>query len=116
MDPKDPMAKRGRHGRRRCPRCTTVALTRHRRTTPDGKQNLVDTMGTYKNPFNVIVGATLTLEAGDMVPTGKLDATVAHQGARVAVAPAETRVVSAAHTRPELRLPPRERGWHRPML
>jgi hypothetical protein len=41
-----------------------------------GKQNLVTTMGSYKNPFNVIVGATLTLEAGDMVPTGKLDATV----------------------------------------
>ncbi len=74
MDPKDPQAK---------PVATvdpipagmTVAL-KDMTYTADGKQNLVTTMGNYKNPFNVIVGATLTLKAGDMVPTGKLDATV----------------------------------------
>jgi hypothetical protein len=33
-------------------------------------------MSTYKNPFNVIVGAKLTIKDGDPVPTGKLDAVV----------------------------------------
>jgi hypothetical protein len=40
-------------------------------------------MSNYKNPFNVIVGSTLTLKMGDMVPTGRLDAVVqitAHAG------------------------------------
>jgi hypothetical protein len=40
-------------------------------------------MSTYKNPFNVIVGSTLVISAGDMVPTGKLDAVIqikAHAG------------------------------------
>ena len=44
--------------------------------TPTGKQALMDTMGDFKNPFNVIVGSMLTLKAGSMVPTGKLDASV----------------------------------------
>ena len=40
-------------------------------------------MSTYKNPFNIIVGSDLRIEAGDPVPTGKLDAVVqikAHAG------------------------------------
>ncbi len=40
-------------------------------------------MSTFKTPFNVIVGATITLHDGDPVPTGKLDANVhikAHAG------------------------------------
>jgi hypothetical protein len=74
MDPKDPQAKPvGTVDA--VPAGMTVAL-KDMTYAPDGKQNLVDTMGNYKNPFNVIVGATLTLKAGDMVPTGKLDATV----------------------------------------
>jgi hypothetical protein len=74
MDPKDPMAKPvGTVDA--IPAGMTVAL-KDMTYAPDGKQNLVDTMGNYKNPFNVLVGATLTLKAGDMVPTGKLDATV----------------------------------------
>jgi hypothetical protein len=51
--------------------------------TADGKQALVDIMSTYKNPFNIIVGATIRVESGDMVPTGRLDAVVqitAHAG------------------------------------
>ena len=74
MDPKDPMSKAvGTVDP--VPAMTTVAL-RDITYATDGKQQLVDIMGTYKNPFNVIVGATLTLKQGDMVPTGKLDAQV----------------------------------------
>jgi hypothetical protein len=74
MDPKDPMALPvGTVDA--IPAGMTVAL-KDMTYDPNGKQNLVMTMGSYKNPFNVIVGATLTLKAGDMVPTGKLDATV----------------------------------------
>jgi hypothetical protein len=74
MDPKDPMAKAvGTVDP--VPAMTTVAL-RDITYATDGKQALVDIMGNYKNPFNVIVGATLTLKQGDMVPSGKLDAQV----------------------------------------
>jgi hypothetical protein len=74
MDPNDPMAKAvGTVDP--VPAMTTVAL-RDMTYTADGKQNLVTIMGSYKNPFNVIVGATLTLKHGDMVPSGKLDAQV----------------------------------------
>jgi hypothetical protein len=51
--------------------------------TAAGKQALADTMGTYRTPFNVIVGATLTVKAGEALPSGKLDAIVhitAHAG------------------------------------
>ena len=55
MDPNDPMAKQvGTIAA--VPPATTVA-PRDIAFTPDGKQNLVDIMSTYKNPFNVIVGA-----------------------------------------------------------
>jgi len=51
--------------------------------TPDGKQQLVAVMNNYKTPFNVIVGSTLTIAAGEPIPMGKLDAVVrirAHAG------------------------------------
>jgi hypothetical protein len=51
--------------------------------TATGKMQLVSTMSTYKTPFNVIVGSTLTVAAGQMIPEGKLDAVVrirAHAG------------------------------------
>lgn len=51
--------------------------------TADGKANLVNIMGNYMTPFNVIVGATVVVKAGDPVPTGKLTAAVhisAHAG------------------------------------
>jgi hypothetical protein len=74
MDPKDPQAKPvGTVDA--IPAGMTVALKDMTYAT-GGKQNLVDAMGSYKNPFNVIVGATLTLKQGDMVPSGKLDASV----------------------------------------
>ena len=74
MDPKDPQAKTVATVDP-VPAGMVVPLT-DMTYTADGKQNLVTTMGSYKNPFNVIVGATMTLKMGDMVPTGKLDAVV----------------------------------------
>jgi len=44
--------------------------------TPTGRADLVATMNNYKIPFNLIVGTTLTVEEGEPMPTGKLDATV----------------------------------------
>jgi hypothetical protein len=51
--------------------------------TADGEAQLVAVMNNYKTPFNVIVGSTLTVTAGQPVPAGKLDAVVnirAHAG------------------------------------
>jgi hypothetical protein len=51
--------------------------------TPTGKAKLVSMMSTYKTPFNVIVGSTLTVAQGQRVPQGKLDAVIsirAHAG------------------------------------
>jgi hypothetical protein len=48
-----------------------------------GKAKLISMMSTYKTPFNVIVGSTLTVSGGQMIPEGKLDAVVrirAHAG------------------------------------
>ena len=48
-----------------------------------GKARLVSMMSTYKTPFNVIVGSSLTVTSGQMIPQGKLDAVVrirAHAG------------------------------------
>jgi hypothetical protein len=39
---------------------------------PEGKDRLRDYMKEYGTPFNVIVGATVVLEAGDPIPTGRL--------------------------------------------
>lgn len=88
MDPKDPMAKKiGIIAS--VPAGATVA-SRDMVYTTDGKQILIDTMSTYKNPFNVIVGTgggaddpKLVVKAGDPVPVGKLDAVIqikAHAG------------------------------------
>jgi hypothetical protein len=44
--------------------------------TDTGQQDLVDIMSNYKNPFNVIVGGTLTVRAGDPIPTGSLTSAV----------------------------------------
>lgn len=74
MNPSDPMAKSvGTIDA--VPAGTTVA-GKSMTYTDAGKQNLVDIMSTFKNPFNVIVGSTLTVKSGDPVPTGKLTAVV----------------------------------------
>ncbi|MBA3819230.1 MAG: hypothetical protein H0X17_10090 [Deltaproteobacteria bacterium] len=82
MDPKDSMAKK----------IGTIAPIAAGATTPteqqlmftpDGKAALVAVMNNYKTPFNVIVGSTLTVQPGQPVPAGKLDAVVnirAHAG------------------------------------
>jgi hypothetical protein len=81
MDPMDPMAKQ----------VGTIdsvpagmTLTAQSLTFTDtGKQDLIDAMSTFKTPFNVIVGSTLEVKAGDPVPSGQLTATVhikAHAG------------------------------------
>ncbi len=41
-----------------------------------GQAALTAAMSDFKDPFNVIVGATITLAPGESLPTGKLDATV----------------------------------------
>ena len=88
MDPNDPLAKK--IGIIPSVPAKTSVAARDMTFTPDGKQILVDTMSTYKNPFNVIVGTgtdkddpKLTIKAGDPVPMGKLDAVIqikAHAG------------------------------------
>ena len=46
--------------------------------TPDGKARLASIMSTFKTPFNVLVGSSLTV-TGEL-PTGKLDAVVSIRG------------------------------------
>jgi hypothetical protein len=51
--------------------------------TATGKADLVAAMSTFKTPFNVIVGSTIVITAGQSVPSGRLDARVnikAHAG------------------------------------
>ena len=51
--------------------------------TAAGRAELITAMSTFKTPFNIIVGSTITIGSGDMVPTGRLDAVVhikAHAG------------------------------------
>ena len=44
--------------------------------TAAGKTALGNIMATFKTPFNVLVGSSLTIGAGDPLPTGKLEAVV----------------------------------------
>lgn len=44
--------------------------------TATGKAELQDIMGSFKTPFNVLVGTTLVVDSDTMVPTGRLDAVV----------------------------------------
>jgi hypothetical protein len=48
--------------------------------TATGKADLVAAMSTFKTPFNIIVGATITVTAGQSVPQGRLDAVVHVKG------------------------------------
>jgi hypothetical protein len=51
--------------------------------TPMGKADLISAMSTFKTPFNVIVGSSITVRANDTFPQGRLDARVnirAHAG------------------------------------
>lgn len=61
----------------------TTAAAQQITFTPNGKAELIGMMNNFKTPFNVIVGSTLLVQAGQPVPSGKLDAVVhikAHAG------------------------------------
>lgn len=82
MDPTDPLAKQIGTIPAVEPGFTLVTPEKMK-FTADGRDNLKAAMGNYKTPFNVIVGASLTIAAGQAVPTGKLDAIIrvrAHAG------------------------------------
>jgi hypothetical protein len=44
--------------------------------TAAGRDKLVNVMSAFKTPFNVLVGSSILLTAGQQVPTGQLDAAV----------------------------------------
>ncbi|HEU4732139.1 MAG TPA: hypothetical protein VFT22_29795 [Kofleriaceae bacterium] len=48
--------------------------------TATGKAELINIMSTFKTPFNVLVGATINVTAGQAVPSGKLEAVVYIKG------------------------------------
>jgi hypothetical protein len=48
--------------------------------TATGKADLVNIMSTFKTPFNVLVGSSIVVKSGQMVPTGRLDAVVHIRG------------------------------------
>jgi hypothetical protein len=48
--------------------------------TPTGKAELVKIMSTFKTPFNVLVGSSIVVTNGQMIPTGKLEAVVRIKG------------------------------------
>jgi hypothetical protein len=59
----------------------------HTTTTPEplvftstGRAQLVSIMSSFKTPFNVLLGASIIVTAGEPVPTGKLDAVVYIKG------------------------------------
>lgn len=81
MDAKDPSAKA--IGTIPAVPAMTSQGSMEMQYTADGKQTLVDTMGNYMTPFNVLVGGTLEVTSGQPLPSGKLDALVqikAHAG------------------------------------
>jgi hypothetical protein len=79
MDPDDPLAKHvGTIPS--VPAGATVLTPQAMVFTAGGKADLVSIMSTFKTPFNLIVGSTLTVKAGTPVPTGRLDAVVHIKG------------------------------------
>ena len=48
--------------------------------TATGKADLVNIMSTFKTPFNVLVGSSIVVTAGQPLPMGKLDAVVHIKG------------------------------------
>lgn len=79
MDPNDPAAKHvGTIPA--VPAGQTVLTPQTMMFTEDGKAELVSIMSTFKTPFNLIVGSTLTIKDGTPVPMGRLDAVVHIKG------------------------------------
>ena len=48
--------------------------------SPTGRADLITVMSSFKTPFNILVGATLTVSNGTPVPMGTLDAKVRIKG------------------------------------
>lgn len=79
MDPKDPLAKHvGTIAS--VPAGQSLLTPQSLEFTATGKAELVDIMSTFKTPFNLIVGSTITVKSGTPVPTGRLDAVVHIKG------------------------------------
>jgi len=81
MDPNDPSAKA--IGTIDPVAAMTTVAAKDITYSDGGKQTLIDTMGNYMTPFNVIVGGVLQVTGAEPLPTGKLDAVVqikAHAG------------------------------------
>jgi hypothetical protein len=62
------------------PKMTTSSDPQPLAFTPTGKAALINIMSTFKTPFNVLVGSSLVVRAGQALPTGKLDAFVRIRG------------------------------------
>jgi hypothetical protein len=48
--------------------------------TPTGRADLIAAMGSFKTPFNVLIGSSIVITASQPVPTGKVDAMVHIKG------------------------------------
>jgi len=48
--------------------------------TPTGRAELVSIMSSFKTPFNVLLGSSIVVRAGEPVPMGRLDAVVYIKG------------------------------------
>jgi len=54
----------------------TTSAPRPLTFTATGQAELVSTMSMFKTPFNVVIGSSIVLTAGQALPSGKLDAVV----------------------------------------
>ncbi|MBC7973455.1 MAG: hypothetical protein H7138_00615 [Myxococcales bacterium] len=58
----------------------TTTTAQPLKLTATGKAELVTIMSNFKTPFNVLVGSSIVVTAGQDIPTGKLDAVVHIKG------------------------------------
>jgi hypothetical protein len=59
---------------------TTTSSPQDMIYTATGKADLIAIMSTYKMPFNIIAGSSLTVSSGQLVPKGKLDSVIHIKG------------------------------------
>ncbi|HEX3764406.1 MAG TPA: hypothetical protein VHW23_37180 [Kofleriaceae bacterium] len=59
---------------------TTTSSEQTLEFTATGKSKLINIMSMFRTPFNVLVASSLKLTAGQMMPTGRLDAVVRIRG------------------------------------
>jgi len=58
----------------------TTTSARSLKLTASGKAELANIMSSFKTPFNVLVGSSIVVSAGQPIPTGRLDAVVHIKG------------------------------------